>query len=308
MAADREMIPRRVRKVLDARDSILGAEADELQFLHALLAQVSLPYRAPPEGARDYRRENGRASMILTAGYLPGRPGEAPTLQGLPYGSRPRLLLIHACTEAVRLRSPVIPIADSMSAFMRDLGLGVTGGPSGTIASFREQTRRLAAATMTLQWWEDDDRAVSVHAPPFRRIDLWLPPDHRQRNLWPSVVELSREFFDSLISHALPLDPRAVRALQHSAVALDLYAWLGHRLPRVGDRGALIPWSALHQQFGSEYARLRRFRERIGDALRQVHAVYPAARIEIEDSGLRLRSSPAPIGSRRAPAKLRKPS
>ena len=84
-----------------------------------------------------------------------------------------------------------------------------------------------------------------------QRFDVWFPADHRQRVLWPSEIVLSSEFYDSLKGHALPLDPRAVQALQHSARALDIYTWLTHRLPRVrGRNGDRVSWAALQGQFG----------------------------------------------------------
>jgi len=42
----RSMTPR-IRRLLDARDEIMGDAAEDMAFLHALLAQTALPYRAP---------------------------------------------------------------------------------------------------------------------------------------------------------------------------------------------------------------------------------------------------------------------
>jgi DNA invertase Pin-like site-specific DNA recombinase len=54
----------------------------------------------------------------------------------------------------------------------------------------------------------------------------------------PSTVTLSNEFFESLMGqNALPLDARAIRALQQSAMALDVYTWLAHRLCRIPSHG-----------------------------------------------------------------------
>ena len=40
---------------------------------------------------------------------------------------------------------------------------------------------------------------------------------------WPSV-RLSQDYYDSLTRYAVPLDERAIAALAHSALALDIYA------------------------------------------------------------------------------------
>ena len=74
-------------------------DPDELAFLHSVLAQTFLPYRDPK--TRDYVRESGRASLVLTAGYLLDPATRKPVLQGIPYGTKPRLLLVHLCTQAI---------------------------------------------------------------------------------------------------------------------------------------------------------------------------------------------------------------
>jgi hypothetical protein len=114
--------------------------------------------------------------------------------------------------------------------------------------------------------------------------------------LWPSTVTLSAEYFASLQQHAVPLDPRAVSALAHSALDLDIYAWLAQRLHRVPKRKPqTITWQALKSQFGPDYARLIDFRRKFVLALKTVLTAYPNARIEIADAGLVLWNSPPPV-------------
>ena len=138
-------------RLIDASVEIMGEpDPDDLAFLHVVLAQCGLPYREPASGTRDHIRRNGRASLIVTAGHLFHPKTGEPLLQGIPYGAKPRLLMIHLCTEAVRRQTATIPIADSMSAFMRELGLSVTGGAKGTIGRFKEQLNRLAAARLQI--------------------------------------------------------------------------------------------------------------------------------------------------------------
>jgi hypothetical protein len=137
------------------------------------------------------------------------------------------------------------------------------------------------------------DHATTLNpAPLISRFDVWFPADAHQQVLWPSEVTLSGDFFDSLKNHALPLDPRSVRALQHSARALDIYTWLTHRLPRVKERGGVkVSWAALHAQFGPDVSDKRTFRRQFTKAMRQALAVYPGARVESVEGGLRLRKS-----------------
>ena len=88
-------------------------------------------------------------------------------------------------------------------------------------------------------------------------------------------------YFDSLTKHAVPLDSRAVAALAHSALDLDIYAWLAQRLHRIPKgKPQTITWQALKSQFGPDYDRLRKFREKFVPALKTVLTAYPSARIE----------------------------
>jgi hypothetical protein len=280
---------------------LFGEEAltDFPSYLHSLLAQLALPYRPPPPGARDYRRDTGRGTLILSAGYLEDPATREVALQPLPSGAKPRLLLVHVCTEAVRRRSPLVPIAGSMSALMRTLGLQVTGGRHGTIAAFKDQMNRLHASNMRIIWRTPDRTRTLLNAQPFDALDVWFPPNPDQRQLWPTSILLTERFYESLREHALPLETQAIRMLQHSPRALDAYAWLVLRLPRVrAGAGDLVSWPALLRQFGGESATVKAFRPKMLRALRQALDVYPRARIGEEPAGLRLHHSPPPVGPR----------
>jgi hypothetical protein len=127
-------------------------------------------------------------------------------------------------------------------------------------------------------------------------FDLWFTKDARQRVLWPSVIRLSGDYFENLLSHAVPLEMRAISSLSHSALALDIYAWLAQRLHRIPKpHRQLVPWTALKDQFGPDYSSIRKFRQVFMEALRQVHAVYRAAKIDVTAEGLFLYTSPPPV-------------
>jgi hypothetical protein len=66
------------------------------------------------------------------------------------------------------------------------------------------------------------------------QFDAWLlNKDTKQRALWPGLLVLSEHFYNSLLEGAVPLDFRALHALKGSALALDTYIWLAHRLHRI---------------------------------------------------------------------------
>ncbi len=115
----------------------------------------------------------------------------------------------------------------------------------------------------------------------------------------PKSCNRALDYFDSLNRFAVPLDERAIAALAHSAVALDMYCWLAQRLHRIpAGASQFIPWTGLQEQFGQGYVRLRAFREFFNSLLRQVHAAYPEARVDVDSRGMRLWQSPPPVRKR----------
>lgn len=231
--------------------------------------------------------------MLIEAGTLFN--GHRFIEQPLPYGTVPRLIMVHVSSEAVRTQQRIINIGDSARQFLTQLGLHSSGGPRGGYTALRQQVRALAACRLVLGT-SLNGRAITVDAKPFHRFEAWLPDDSTQSSLWPGQVELSHEFFNSLCGHAVPLDPRALAVLKHTALGLDVYAWLAHRLCRVTKaNGVRLSWQNLREQFGQEYADRRNFKKAFRRALRQATTVYPDARISEAPGGVILLPSRPPL-------------
>jgi hypothetical protein len=276
------------RRLIDAAADIIETQADSPEFLHSVLCQVGLP-RAETD-ARSFQRSSGTAAIEIAAGQLYRRGKFVPA--PMPYGAKPRLVLMHLCAEAVRTRSPEIQVGRSVREFLGRLGLDNSGHE---YARFRAQMEALAACRMTLGM-QAGGKEITVNTQPISRFEAWMQHDHRSLGLWPGLMVLSGEFYSTLLEHAVPLDPRAIAALQKSSLALDVYAWLAHRLCRVRKaEGVKLSWGNLRQQFGQEYACSKDFKKEFRAALLKVQAVYPGARIDEEIGGLRLYSSPAPV-------------
>ena len=128
---------------------------------------------------------------------------------------------------------------------------------------------------------------------------LRCPPSS---HAWHERLYAKLPYFDSLTQHAVPLDERAISALAHSAMGLDVYSWLGQRLHRIETgKPQFIAWKSLKEQFGWNYKRMVDFRRAFRDILSKVHSQYPAARLEMDQHGVTLRHSPPPIQERRVP-------
>jgi hypothetical protein len=283
------------KKLIDASAEIRTVPPEHVDFLHSIQCQCGIPYKNPGDEVLVWDRKQGNSSLRIEAGSaIDPRTGDFVRL-GLPYGEKPRLVLIHLATEAVRTGSPVVDVEESMTAFARSLGLETNGQQLRTL---KDQLARLAAATVRMGVVEEG-RAVQVNTQFVSAFDLWFPKQADQRVLWPSRVRLSEEYFQSLGKHAVPLDARAVAALASSSMALDVYVWLAQRLHRVSaGRPQHITWLAVYEQFGQGFARLRDFRRYFIQTLHQVHAAYPQARIESDEVGLTLSHSPPPIPPR----------
>lgn len=297
MAEDfaRLTLTRPQRRLLDASTAIRGYPPDRIDFLHTVQCQCGIPYKNPGDDVREWDRKQGNAALRIEAGSAIDTGTGTFRKLGLPYGEKPRLVLIHLATEAVRTGSPVVNVEESMTAFAKSLGLETNGQQ---LRSLKDQMARLAAATLRMGVVEAG-RAVQVNTQFVSAFDLWFPKQADQRVLWPSTVRLSEEYFQSLGRHAVPLDHRAVAALASSAMALDMYVWLAQRLHRVPlGKPQFVTWAALHEQFGQGFARVRDFRRRFLHALPQVVSAYPAARVAADAKGLTLTHSAPPVPPR----------
>lgn len=259
----------------------------DMAFTHAVLCQVGLP-RAKVEG-REFLRQSGAAWISLQAGYLD--EGCGPVLQPIPYGVMPRLSLAWVSTYAVRHNVREIPIGDSASQFLELLGMGDDGRRYVTL---RKQMHALAACRLQLGF-----KGRTFNGQPVEQFDAWVAnKDRHQRALWPGVMVLSEGYFNSLMDSAVPLDNRALKVLKGSALALDVYAWLAHRLHRIEGRGVVLHWAGLREQFAQEYQGKepdKNFKKEFLPALKKVLAVYPQAKVTQVTGGLLLHGSPPPI-------------
>ena len=275
---------------------------EDIAFQHTVLCQTSLPYRNPGKNVLEWEREQGSVSLLIEAGKARNPETNKWIQLGLPFGPKPRLILSHLNAEALKQGSPVIEVEETMTSFVRRIQnplKKVKAGPNGyEIRSFKDHLGRLSAAIIRLAVCTDR-RAVQVDSKIVTAFDLWFPKDEQQRVLWPSTIRLSEDYFNSLQRHAVPLDERALGALSHSAMALDIYTWLAQRLHRIPEgKPQFIPWTALKEQFGHGYNRIDNFKRVFRVAMKQVLIQYTTANIEGDNRGLTLRNSLPPVPPR----------
>ena len=218
---------------------VSASEADaDLGFMARLLTLCSLP-RTNPGDRLQYKRVNGPYTLIMTA------TGNYK----LPYGNLPRLLMAWLSTEAVRTQSREISLGDSLSEFMRTLGIYSSDGKAYT--RLRDQMDRLFHSSVELTYEHQQvTRFVASHI--VDRGEFWWDPKRPDdRSLFDSKIRLGEDFFNEVINRPVPLNMNALAALKRSALGLDFYLWLVYRTFAL--RAPLrLSWPTLYRQFGAD--------------------------------------------------------
>lgn len=260
---------------------------DDLGYMARALILATLPHSKP--NSNEFVRVNGDYSLSMLA----------PSKIGLPYGSMPRLILAWLTREAVRTKERELELGDSLSEFMRELGLNPTGGRWGTITTLKTQLRKLIACSIQFSYsTSQTDQYQNIQ--PIRKAVLWWDeakqPD--QKTLWKSTITLSEEFFKEVTDRPIPIDLRALKALKRSPLALDLYIWLTYRVSYL-KKPVDIPWDSLRLQLGAEYKQDKygreNFKKAILNTLKKIELVYPEVKVQQSEIGLLVKPSKTSI-------------
>jgi len=283
--------PHRLR-LIDAAVSIAAGDDDlKIAYHHMVFCQTVLPYRHVDD--RVWKCTNGSLSLAIEAGMVLDPKTQQWINLPLPFGPKARLFQIYLDTQAKLLDTPIIELEGSMTSFIKKLQ---GNSPNGReLRNFKTQAAAMASALFHFSTVKEG-RTSQIDAKIISNFELWYPKDERQLMLFPSMVRLSDEYFSSLRQNAVPLNYRAVAAMQHNALMLDIYKWLAHRLFRVpAGNPTSIPWPFLHTQFGHGYTRIRDFRRDFIVALKTVLTEYPGARVEVDQTKVKLYHSKPPI-------------
>ena len=217
---------------------VSASEADpERGFVGRMMALCSLP-RTNPGNRTQYKRVNGPFTLYMNT----------TADNKLPYGNLPRLLMAWLSTEAVKTGSRVIVLGDSLSKFMRELGIYNSGGKPQT--RLRNQMKRLFGCTVSMIY-KDEHGEQFISSLIAESGEFWWnerKPD--QPSLWNSKIELSEKFFNEIIRHPL-------RAVQQ------------------------ITWKQMYRQFGlhpskaSDKKTVLNFRVKILRELKKIKLAWP---------------------------------
>lgn len=302
MAAPKNILddPKRLKeleKVSQDISFIHPAEDNALGFGARCFISGSLPYSKPKDSQLEngvWLRTNGQYTFFI----------QADPFAGFPHGRYPRLFLIWLTSEVVRTKDRRISAGNSFRGFMKQLGIPYGGGPRGSGTLLMKQIESLLSSRFGYRYTNQDANGGQESRKFLQPTDeyhmFWNERDkhEEQLNLFESYITLSEPFYNELIEHHVPLDMRAIKALQKSSLALDIYQWLAQRMYVLDQSGqpAYISWKALNLQFGSNYRYPSQFRDYFLRELPAVKLLYPEARINAEDKKvLKLYPSPPPV-------------
>jgi hypothetical protein len=268
-------------------------EIDNAWFNHSVLCQSYYPYNDP--GTLDiYEHKQGNATLAIQCIKAMNPETKSFEFVGLPWGAKARLISSHINTKAIKSQSNIVEVEDSMTGFIKSMGLNADGY---TIKGIKDQLARLSNSIISLGYSEDGVNLKQVNFGIVQSFEFWGIHERKQKALWNSTIELTDGYFQSLLTHAIPLDERALAALAHNAMALDIYSWLAQRLHRISPtKPQFVDWVSIKDQFGRGYGRMDKFKAVFRKTLHLVKEQYMLAKIEeIKNKGFNLCNSPSPI-------------
>ena len=290
------------RYLIDVAAEVMAAAHEDFGWAYTGWAFAALPHKQIPDDVNgrkvSWQRDIGPVTLTVNPGKLPGRTQRELVEMGVPFGAHARLVMLYLQTQALKTSCREIDVGKSLNAFLGRVG--VTGGGK-TRQSVWDQLLRIAACEIVFTWQQQPHTPpefIKTNVVQAGQLGVRMTEQDRQGALWSDKVTLSREFFDSLQRSAVPLLEQAIKAIGASSLALDLYVWMAYRLRKL-ERPTTVPWLALHQQFGAEYARPRDFRRKVLQPLKLALAAYPEAQVIIEEQGLILYPSGPPIALKR---------
>jgi len=246
-----------------------------------------LPVRRLPADQLLYERRNGKFVLQVT-----GHPN-----YGVPFG-QDRIVPIFLATLAVKQKSQTIQFKNA-AEMLETFGMSKGGKEYRRLVAAFERT---FGATMFFGTDGLTSNAKVVHRARFNFFSearIWYNRGSEDRLLgepYENVIVLSDEFFEEVTSHPIPTDLEAVKLLSSAPAVLDLFVWLSYRCftSRGAERIPIFGPFGLVQQLGAvEYARPRKFREKLHQWLKTIRLVWPECPAEITADGENLRINPA---------------
>ena len=270
--------------LFEAHRAIKNSSADSagaIGYMPRVFCIHSLPHLDPK--ANFYNRVNGRTQLDIIG----------TSNCGLPFGRISRLLLIWLTTQAIHQKNSTNDLDHHQSEFFKKaLGIGDSGGANGTIARYADHLTRLLRCRVQIQ----DERRIPFKFTNYLIAQSVVFATPATKRSMPIRFTLDLDFYNYITKDAVPIDIRAVRALQ-SSYALDLYLFFASTLPGLRSSDQMT-WLELLEQLGYSQSHekngaYRAAKSRLLKHVNEVSSVYPRAGIELQPSCLVMQRSEA---------------
>ena len=279
----------------DGADILTPAAYDDTGFMARNLVYTTLPHRRLD--AVEWKREAGRFALRLSRAAKAEREARRICMIddmpfGRPYGPKARLLLLYACTWALRQQDPHLPLGNTLAEFLRLVGLAPSsgGGRRSNGALMKDQLMRFWCTNVVFSETKPGCHLLRVSLSEEMRCQ-WLTPKEapEAEAVEGSYMVLTDKFIRHINSPGVcvPLDLRAVSALSYSSLAMDLYGLLANRSFVAAERGVdqFLGWDKIAQQLGADYADVGDFRRHAVALLPAIANVYPRLDYRIQRGG-----------------------
>jgi hypothetical protein len=285
----RELVSEKQRPLIDIASEVMADESQKIGITYAGFCLTSLPHKRLADN-QAWTKQGHRVTLMVEPGRMMVR--KKTVLYGVPYGARARMILLFLQGQAIRTSSREIELGRSLSAWMERMGIAWGGE---TARAIREQAARISACSLKFFW--EDEQTEGWAAGRIVNSGLRFNDtigEGAQGSFWEDHVVLDEIFFKALKEHPVPLQEAAIRELRDRSVSLDIYVWLAWRLHSL-TKATPISWAAVHQQFGSGYAKLFHFKQGFTDSLAAALAAYPQAHVDVDETGIVLYPSQPPV-------------
>ena len=172
-----------------------------------------------------------------------------------------------------------------------------------TYSHIGEQSRRIAGCGLRIVPASDQSEALALLAREVNgfiesfeldsedgKTEVVSPEGVVFAPTFPKRTRLDPGFFDYVSASRVALDRVAIQQISDNGWALDLYIWLATELPALA-APLQISWPMFFEGFGDQGPR-HRIKAKALSTLPLVAAVYPDARIRVDQDGLLLLPSP----------------
>lgn len=272
---------------------------EDIGYTHPVFLQCFMPIRHNAANKQRWQTDCGRASLVLRAGELI-KPGSQNTFKqcSVPAGPKARIINAYISDYALRHRTPVIPLGDSMRQAMERMNMPI-GGPNGK--ELKKELENFAAAEIMLGVWSEDGSAHQEQSKVARRLSFWIDKDENQRTLWQPEMTLSNDYYQALSNRdrMAPIYWPALIGLQGNPRAMDIHSFLVYRLRGRLKRPVTLHARVLQAMFGQDVKQLKHFWSRFKSALGEAHKWYPTAHVEVLNDAIKLHDSPPLIPYRK---------